>query len=131
MNTFQLEDQYQLTTYAKMPVSIVRGQDVEVFDENGKRYLDLYGGHAVVITGHCHPKVVAAIQEQAAKLMFYSNVVYNDVRSQYLEALQPVLPAGFGQTFFCNSGAEANETALKIARGYTKKKRIIAMTGSF
>ena len=75
--------------------------------------------------------MVAAIQEQAARLIFYSNIVYNDVRAHYAATLMAVAPEGFGQVFFCNSGAEANETALKLSRKFTGRPTIIAMEGAF
>src|SRR3982751_3235689 len=110
------EEAAQLRTYAKMPLVLTRGRGVRVYDDAERAYLDFYSGHAVTLTGHCHPRVVAAIQQQAAELIFYSNIVYNPVRSRYADLLIRHAPPGFGQVFFCNSGAEANETALKIAR---------------
>ena len=71
------EDQFQLATYKKMSLAAERGEGVWLFTSEGDRYLDLYGGHAVAGTGHCHPHVVAAIKEQAEKLIFYSNLVYS------------------------------------------------------
>ncbi len=126
-----LEEQYQLKTYAKMPLAITRGEGIFVYDADGRRYYDFYGGHAVALTGHCHPKVVRAIQEQAARLLFYSNVVYNDMRALYSRKLAQAAPAACEQAFFCNSGTEANETALKIARRFTGKNEVIAMTEGF
>lgn len=125
------EDRHQLTTYHKIPIAITRGEGVYVFDADGNRYLDFYGGHAVALTGHCHPKVVQAIQRQAERLIFYSNAVYNDRRASYSTILAGITPEGIEQAFFCNSGSEANETAMKIARRYTGKAEIIAMQGSF
>ena len=127
----RIEDQYQLNTYKKLPISIDRGQGVYVYDTSGKKYLDLYGGHAVAITGHSHPHIVKAITEQANKLIFYSNVVYLEIRAKASEAIINVAPADINKVFFCNSGAEANETALKIARRFTGKQTIIAMKNSF
>ncbi len=126
-----LEDQYQLNTYRKLPVALVRGEGAHVFDADGKRYLDFYGGHAVALTGHSHPKVVRAIQDQAARLLFYSNYVYNDMRAAYSRTLVQAAPESIAQAFFCNSGAEANETALKIARRFTGKTDVVAMQGGF
>jgi acetylornithine/succinyldiaminopimelate/putrescine aminotransferase len=125
------EEKYLLGTYEKLPLALVRGEGVHVFDETGKRYLDLYGGHAVAGVGHCHKEVVAAIREQAGKLIFYSNVVYNDVRA---EAGKLVCENAYPRTsgvYFCNSGAEANETALKIARRATGRPRVIATVTGF
>lgn len=126
-----LEEQYQLKTYAKMPLAITHGEGIFVYDAEGNRYYDFYGGHAVALTGHCHPRVVQAIQTQAARLLFYSNVVYNDMRALYSQKLAQAAPAGFEQAFFCNSGTEANETALKIARRFTGKRDVIAMAEGF
>lgn len=126
-----LEERYQLKTYAKMPLAITRGEGIFVYDAEGRRYYDFYGGHAVALTGHCHPKVVQAIQAQAAQLLFYSNVVYNDMRALYSQKLAEAAPAGFEQAFFCNSGAESNETALKIARRFTGKSEVVAMETGF
>jgi predicted acetylornithine/succinylornithine family transaminase len=127
----QQEDRYQLGTYKKFPLSIERGEGAYVYDLGGKRFLDLYGGHAVAITGHCHPRVVAAVKEQAEKLIFYSNVVYSSVRADASEALVGVAPRGMDKVFFCNSGAEANETAMKIARRFTGRNGIVAMKNGF
>lgn len=126
-----LEERYQLKTYAKLPLAITRGEGIFVYDAEGNRYFDFYGGHAVALTGHCHPKVVQAIQAQAKRLMFYSNVVYNDIRALYSRKLAEAAPAGFEQAFFCNSGTEANETALKIARRFTGRGEVIAMEEGF
>ncbi len=126
-----VEEQYQLNTYAKLPISIERGDGVWVYDSTGKKYLDLYGGHAVALTGHCHPKIVSAVQEQMGKLIFYSNVVYSSVRAQASEAIVEVAPKSMDKVFFCNSGAESNETAMKIARRFTGKKTIVAMEQGF
>ena len=125
------EEAAQLHTYAKLPLVAVRGSGTTIYDEAGRAYLDFYSGHAVTLTGHCHPRVVQAIQQQAAELIFYSNIVYNPVRSRYAERLISVAPEGFGQVFFCNSGAEANETALKIARKCTGRTQVVAMEGAF
>ncbi|MGI8586491.1 MAG: aspartate aminotransferase family protein [Chloroflexia bacterium] len=121
----------QLGTYAKLPLVAVRGAGIHLYDATGRDYYDFYCGHAVTLLGHCHPRVVAAIQEQAARLIFYSNIVYNDVRAAYAAALIAAAPPGYGQVFFCNSGAEANETALKVSRKFTGRPTVIAMEGGF
>lgn len=125
------ETQAQLGTYAKLPIVAVRGEGIMIYDAEGRAYYDFYCGHAVTITGHCHPQVVEAIQRQAARLIFYSNIVYNDVRSHYAAALMNIAPEGYGQVFFCNSGAEANETALKLSRKFTGRPLIISTDGGF
>jgi predicted acetylornithine/succinylornithine family transaminase len=130
-NIKKVEDANQLNTYNKLPFSIEKGEGVYVYDSDGKKYLDLYGGHAVALTGHCHPAVVKAVKEQAEKLLFYSNVVYSAVRADASETLIDAAPAGMGKVFFCNSGSEANETAMKIGRRYTGRKKIIAMKNGF
>jgi predicted acetylornithine/succinylornithine family transaminase len=125
------ETRAQLGTYYKLPVVAVRGAGIMLYDADGRGYYDFYCGHAVTVLGHCHPRVVEAIQKQAEKLIFYSNIVYNDVRATYSLALTSVAPEGYGQVFFCNSGAEANETALKLSRKYTGRPGIIALEGAF
>jgi acetylornithine/succinyldiaminopimelate/putrescine aminotransferase len=125
------EDRWQVPTYSKYPLAIVRGEGCYVYDAEGKRYLDLYGGHAVALPGHCHPRVVAAIQAQASRLLFYSNVVSNDVRAAAVKALCDVAPKGLQRVFLCNSGTEANETALKIARKFTGRRRVVSLADGF
>src|SRR5262249_52606528 len=126
-----VEDAAELPSYVKLPVVITRGAGMMLYDVDGRAYYDFYSGHAVAVTGHCHPHVVAAIQRQAERLIFYSNVVYNDIRAVYAAALMKVAPQGFGRVFFCNSGAEANEVALKIVRKFTGRIRLVAMEGAF
>ena len=125
------EDRYQLPTYAKFPISIERGQGCYVYDEEGNQYLDFYAGHAVASTGHCHPRVVAAIQEQASQLIFYSNVAYSGVRARSVKKLVEMAKAPFYQAFLANSGSEANENAIKLARATTERREVISATGSF
>jgi len=127
----QKEEKYQLGTYRKLPIAVDRGEGVYVWDTEGRRYLDLYGGHAVAIVGHCHPKVVSAVKKQAERLLFYSNAVYSSVRARASEKIVEIAPPGIDRVFFCNSGAEANETALKIARRFTGKTRVVAMKNGF
>lgn len=125
------EDRWQVPTYSKFPVAIVRGEGCYVWDAEGKRYLDLYGGHAVALPGHCHPRVVQAIQAQAQRLLFYSNVVSNDVRAVAVKALAEAAPEGLRRVFLCNSGTEANETAMKIARKFTHRPRVVSLADGF
>ncbi len=126
-----LEDRFQLETYKKMPVVAERGQGVWLYAGDGQRYLDLYGGHAVAGTGHCHPRVVAAIKAQAETLLFYSNLVYSEVRARAAERLVSLAPQPITKAFFCNSGTEANENAMRMARMATRREKIITFTGSF
>jgi acetylornithine/N-succinyldiaminopimelate aminotransferase len=125
------EDRYQVETYAKMPIAVVRGQGSWVWTSEGERYLDLYGGHAVCATGHSHPQVVAAIAKQAEKVLFYSNLVYSDVRARAAEKLVSVAPESLTKAFFCNSGTEANENAMRMARMATGRENILTFTGGF
>jgi len=129
--TIALEEQFQLATYKKMPIVAERGEGVWVFASNGDRYLDLYGGHAVAGTGHCHPHVVKAIREQTAKLLFYSNLVYSEARARAAEKIVSVAPALLTKAFFCNSGTEANENAMRMARMATGRENIVTFTGGF
>src|SRR5215212_1371711 len=125
------EEEFQLATYKKFPFAPVRGEGAWVETSEGERFLDLYGGHAVCATGHCHPRVVEALREQAGRLLFYSNVVYSDVRAAAAERLVGCAPAGITKAFFCNSGTEANENAMRMARMKTGREQVITFTGGF
>ncbi|MGD9563932.1 MAG: aspartate aminotransferase family protein [Pyrinomonadaceae bacterium] len=127
----QLEDAFQVETYKKMPIAIERGEGSWVWTSNGEKYLDLYGGHAVCATGHSHPHVVKAIQEQAEKVLFYSNLVYSEVRAKAAEKLVSVAPDPLTKAFFCNSGTEANENAMRMARMATGREKIVTFGGGF
>ncbi|MBV9210603.1 MAG: aspartate aminotransferase family protein [Acidobacteria bacterium] len=126
-----LEENFQLATYKKMRVAAARGRGVWLYASDGTRYLDLYGGHAVAATGHCHPLVVEAIQRQAGELLFYSNLVYSETRARAAEGLARLAPAKLKKVFFCNSGTEANENAMRIARLATGREKIITFNGGF
>ena len=129
--TISLEEQYQLATYKKMPIVAERGEGAWIYASNGDRYLDLYGGHAVAGTGHCHPHVVKSIREQTGKLLFYSNLVYSEARARAAEKLISIAPAALTKAFFCNSGTEANENAMRMARRATGRASIITFSGGF
>ena len=126
-----LEERYQLATYKKMPVVAARGEGVWIYASSGQRYLDLYGGHAVAATGHCHPHVVNSIKQQADKLLFYSNLVYSEARARAAEKLVSIAPESLTKAFFCNSGTEANENAMRMARMATGRENVITFTGGF
>jgi acetylornithine/succinyldiaminopimelate/putrescine aminotransferase len=130
-NLIEIEEQYQVATYKKFPFVVERGEDVWVYTTDGERYLDLYGGHAVVSTGHSHPRIVKAIADQAARLIFYSNLVYNDTRARAAKRLVEIAPDPLDKVFFVNSGTEANENAMKIARMLTGRVKVISFEGSF
>jgi acetylornithine/N-succinyldiaminopimelate aminotransferase len=126
-----LEERYQLATYKKMPIVAERGEGVWIYTSEGEKYLDLYGGHAVAGTGHSHPHVVEAIREQAGKLLFYSNLVYSSARAHAAQKLVSVAPPELSKAFFCNSGTEANENAMRMARMATGRENIITFSGGF
>jgi len=130
-NLIDIEEQYQVATYKKFPFVIERGEDVWVYTTEGVRYLDLYGGHAVVSTGHSHPRIVQAIKDQAERLIFYSNLVYNNARARAAKKLVETAPEPLSKAFFVNSGTEANENTMKIARMLTGRKKIISFEGGF
>jgi acetylornithine/N-succinyldiaminopimelate aminotransferase len=125
------EERYQLATYKKMALAAERGRGAWIYTSENDRYLDLYGGHAVAATGHCHPRVVAAITAQAERLLFYSNLVYSEARARAAEKLVSLAPPQITKAFFCNSGTEANENAMRMARLATGRERIITFTGGF
>jgi len=127
----QLEEQFQIATYAKMNIAVERGAGAWVWTSDGEKYLDLYGGHAVCATGHAHPLVVEALKNQAEKVLFYSNLVYSEVRAKAAEKLVSVAPESITKAFFCNSGTEANENAMRMARFATKREKIITFSGGF
>jgi len=109
-----LDQQYVLPTYARLPLEVVAGQGAELIGPQGQRYLDFVTGLSVNNFGHCHPRVVAAIREQAGRLIHCSNLFLTAAQAQVAERLSALV--GGGRVFFSNSGAEANECALKIAR---------------
>ncbi len=127
----ETEDANQLATYKKMPLAVERGLGSWVWTSDGEKYLDLYGGHAVCGTGHSHPHVVKAIKEQAERVLFYSNLVYSDIRGRAAAKLVSVAPESLTKAFFCNSGTEANENAMRIARMATGRQKIVSFTGGF
>jgi acetylornithine/N-succinyldiaminopimelate aminotransferase len=125
------EERYQLATYKKMALAAERGRGSWIYTSENDRYLDLYGGHAVAATGHCHPRVVAAITAQTERLLFYSNLVYSEARARAAEKLVSLAPPQITKAFFCNSGTEANENAMRMARLVTGREQIITFTGGF
>lgn len=120
-----------LPVYAQMPVRPVQGRGSWLTDEAGEQWLDAYGGHAVASTGHSHPDVVRAIAEQAGKLLFYSAAVPLALREQLAERLASLCPEPLGKVFLCNSGAEANENALALARKRTGRRNVVSVKGGW
>ncbi|MBP3823126.1 MAG: aminotransferase class III-fold pyridoxal phosphate-dependent enzyme [Bacteroidaceae bacterium] len=117
--------------YPLFPINIVRGQGCRVWDEEGTEYLDLYGGHAVISIGHAHPHYVAAVSRQVAQLGFYSNSVVNKLQRELAERLGHTCGYEDYRLFLINSGAEANENALKLASFHTGRSRVLAAQKAF
>ncbi|MGD9852727.1 MAG: acetylornithine transaminase [Nitrospirales bacterium] len=131
----QISNQYLMDTYARLPISLVRGQGCFVYDAEGREYLDCLAGIAVNILGHAHPDLVEAITRQARQLIHTSNLFYTEPQSLLAKRLVELSFAD--KVFFCNSGTEANEAAIKLARRYAIKRaglertEIITMINSF
>ena len=117
--------------YPLYDVTPVKAKGIEVWDDKGEKYLDFYGGHAVISIGHTHPHYVKRIKEQLDKMAFYSNSVQNPLQKELAERLGTLSGCEDYDLFMCNSGAEANENALKMASFHTGKSKVIAFTNSF
>lgn len=117
--------------YQLWPIEPVKGRGCTVWDKDGNEYLDLYGGHAVISIGHSHPLYCKMIEEQIEKIGFYSNAVQNSLQVKLAEQLGKLSGYDDYSLFLCNSGAEANENAMKLASFHTGKERIIALQKSF
>ena len=117
--------------YPLFNIHIVEGRGCCVYDDQQQEYLDLYGGHAVISIGHCHPHYVAAVEKQLHTLGFYSNSVVNKLQEQLAERLGKLCGYPDYQLFLVNSGAEANENALKLASFHTGRKRVLAASKAF
>lgn len=117
--------------YPLYDVEIVRGQGCKVWDANGVEYLDLYGGHAVISIGHSHPHYIKKVTEQLTKLGFYSNSVKNSIQQRFAQRLGKICGYDDYSLFLINSGAEANENAMKLASFATGRRRIIAFSKAF
>jgi predicted acetylornithine/succinylornithine family transaminase len=124
-----LERRYAAPTYVRNPVQFVRGEGVRLWDDEGNEYLDFLAGISVLNVGHCHPRVVSAIQEQAAKLTHTSNLYYNEQAMRLSQALSESSLGG--RVFLCNSGAEANEAAIKLARRHRPGGEIVVLRDAF
>lgn len=117
--------------YPLMPINIVKAENCKLWDENGTEYLDFYGGHAVISVGHTHPHYVEKIKNQLDQIGFYSNSVINKLQEELAEKLGKISGYEDDTLFLCNSGAEANENALKIASFTSGKKKFITFRNSF
>jgi acetylornithine/N-succinyldiaminopimelate aminotransferase len=129
--TIEMFDKYVIANYGRLPRVIVKGKGCYMYDADGNEILDMFPGWAVSGIGHCHPKVVEAIRKQAAELLHVDNTFYSEPQGILAKLLSE--RAFGGKCFFCNSGAEANEAALKLARLYTAKEKykFITAEGSF
>ena len=117
--------------YPLLDMEPVKAQGAYLWDKNGVEYLDFYGGHAVISIGHTHPHYVEKITEQLSKIGFYSNAVINNLQVELAEKLGPLTGYPDYELFLCNSGAEANENAVKLASFTTGRERVLAMHGAF
>ncbi len=131
MQDFMEEDLYLANVFQRYPVSIVKGKGAYVWDSEGREYIDFMAGYGVALVGHCNDKVVDAVKRQVERLITCHCSCYNDVRLALLKKLISIAPKGLDKVFFCNSGAEACEAAIKIARKHTGRYGIVAMTNSF
>jgi len=120
-----------IPVYGQLPFVPERASGCDIFTQDGRRILDLYGGHAVAALGYGHPRLVKAIVDQSNKLLFQSNAVALDIRAEAAEKLTHVAPHGLDRVFFVNSGAEANENALRMACMVTGRKKVLAITQGF
>jgi acetylornithine/LysW-gamma-L-lysine aminotransferase len=126
-----IETRFMANVFSKKPVVLTRGKGALVWDINGKEYLDCSTSYGVALLGHCHPKVVAAVQAQAEQLITCHSCYYNDKRAEFVAKLVKITPKGLDKVFLSNSGAESVECAIKLARKFTGKPEIIALMGAF
>jgi len=125
------EEKIMANTFSKRNRVITRGKGALVWDINGNEYIDCTGSYGVCIVGHCHPRVVKAVQKQVETLIACHASFYNDARSKLLKKIIGIAPKGLDKVFLSNSGAESVECAIKLARKYSGKPEIIAMVGAF
>jgi len=130
MDIIDTENKHTSGLYTKQPIIIVRGQGASLWDADGNEYIDCAAGHGVANLGHAHPKVAAAIAEQSTQLVTLFETFYNDKRAALMEKISTLVP-GLERVFFCNSGTEAVEAALKFARVSTGRKEVIAAMRGF
>jgi acetylornithine/N-succinyldiaminopimelate aminotransferase len=127
----QREAATTIPVYGQLPFVPAHAEGCEIITTDGRRILDLYGGHAVAALGYGHPRLVAAIREQAESLLFQSNAVALDIRASAAEKLVSIAPAALERVFFVNSGAEANENALRMACKVTGRRKVLAISHGF
>lgn len=131
MGPLELEEKYIASTYTRQPLTLVEGEGVKVRDEGGKEYLDFVGGIAVCSLGHSHPAIAEVISNQAKKLGHVSNLYHIPAQAELGRELAEVTPESIQKFFFCNSGTEAVEAALKLAVKHTGREKIVALEKSF
>ena len=127
----EVEDAHYARYYARKPVTIVRGRGALLYDDKDKEYVDCTGAYGACIVGHAHPKVAQAISDQAKKLIACHGSTYNDARAEFVLKLSTILPSDLNKLFLTNSGAEAVECAIKVARKATGRRKIVAVKGAF
>ena len=125
------ERRWLLPVYPHAPIEPVRGEGALLYTRDGRELIDFYGGHAVALLGYGHPRLLAALSEQAKTLFFQSNVVPLEVRARAAQRLVEWGPEGLTRAFLVNSGAEANENALRLAFRHTGRDRVVAIEGAF
>jgi acetylornithine/N-succinyldiaminopimelate aminotransferase len=131
--TIETEDKYHLSFGKKLPIAITHGKGVRVWDESGRSYIDFTSGWAVTSLGHAHPVITEALVSQAGKIMHCPNsgMIYSPERAKLLLKMKEILPKNLGKVFFSNSGAEANDAAIKLARKITCRPKVISTAKSF
>ena len=125
------EETFGAQAFKKFPLTIVRGKGSVVWDSDGKEYIDFMTGIGVALVGHSNDFVVAAVREQAEKLITCHGTFYNDARGGFMERLVKVAPRGLGKALLANTGTESVEAAIKLARRHTGRKKVISMKGAF
>jgi acetylornithine/LysW-gamma-L-lysine aminotransferase len=126
-----MEDSHLFRVYSRKQVAIIRGNGANLYDDTGREYVDCAGGYGTCIVGHAHPKVARAVSQQAAQLMSCHMSTYNDSRAVFLEKLFSITPVGLDRAYLGNSGADAVECAIKIARKSTGRRKIVAVKGGY
>jgi len=129
-SAIELESRYMMQTYRRLPVEFVLGEGARLYDAQGEEYLDFLAGISVCNAGHCHPRVVEAIRDQAGRLQQVSNLYYNEPAARLAERLATSFEPG-ARVFLCNSGTEANEAAIKLARRHRRGGEIVVLEGAF
>ena len=133
MDTLSIEDKHSPPFFRKIPIAIERGEGVYVWDEAGKRYIDFTSGWGVTCIGHASPVITRALEEQSRRIVQNPNsgLTYSPARARLLSLMKEILPGGLQRVFFSNSGAEANDAAIKLARKVTRRREVISSASSF